>query len=104
MSADITAWCIDCQECQAAKITKQPKVRIQPIPVPAVRFTPIHVDIVGPLPTSAEGYQYLFTMVDWSTRWLEAVPLRSMDTKAWVDARVGTWVARFGVPSTLTSD
>jgi len=68
MSADITAWCRDCQAWQAAKITKQLRVKIQPIPVPAVRFTHVHVDIVGPLPTLAEGYQYLFTMVDRSTR------------------------------------
>jgi len=104
MSTDITAWCRDCQACQAAKITKQPRARIQPIPVPAVRFTHVHVDIVGPLSTLAEGYQYLFTMVDRSTRWLEAVPLCSMDTATSVDALVGTWVAHFGVPSTLTSD
>jgi hypothetical protein len=104
MSTDITAWCRDCQACQAAKIAKQPKVKIQPIPVPAVRFTHVQVDIVGRLPTSAEGYQNLFTMVDRSTRWLEAVPLRSMDTTTCLDALLGTWVARFGVPSTLTSD
>ncbi|MFO0004092.1 MAG: hypothetical protein ACK559_23470, partial [bacterium] len=48
---------------------------VQPIPIPERRFTHVHVDLVGPLPTSAEGFKYLFTMVDRSSRWLEATPL-----------------------------
>ncbi len=42
---------------------------VQPIPVPAARFTHMHVDLVGLLPTSAEGYHYQFIiMVDRSNR------------------------------------
>jgi transposase InsO family protein len=82
----------------------QPPAAVQPIPVTAVRFTHIHVDLVGPLPTSADGYMYLFTIIDRSTHWLEAIPLRSMDTAACVDALITGWVARFGVPSVIMSD
>ena len=64
----------------------------------------MHVDIVGPLPTSAEGFSYLFTMVDRSTRWLEAVPIKSITAQQCVDTFIGTWVARYGVPATITSD
>jgi transposase InsO family protein len=104
MSSDINAWCRECTACHRAKVTRQPPAAVQPIPVPAVRFTHIHVDLVGPLPTSADGYVYLFTIIDRSTRWLEAIPLRSMDTAACVDALITGWVARFGVPSVITSD
>ena len=64
----------------------------------------MHVDIVGPLPTSAEGFSYLFTMVDRSTRWLETVPIKSITAQQCVDTFIGTWVARYGVPATITSD
>ena len=37
--------------------------------------------------------QHLLTMLDWSTRWPEAVLLRET-----------TWVARYGVPANITSD
>jgi transposase InsO family protein len=42
--------------------------------------------------------------VDRTTRWIEAVPLKAMTADTCVAAFVGTWVARFGVPATLTSD
>jgi transposase InsO family protein len=104
MASDAAAWCRDCQHCARAKTTSQYTAPVQPIPVPATRFSHVHVDLVGPLPVSSEGYQYLFTIVDRTTRWLEAVPLRTMTADSCVAAFVGTWVSRFGVPATLTSD
>ena len=68
MKSDINAWVKDCQACARAKFTRQPAVTIQPIPVPKQRFSHIHLDLVGPLPISKEGYQYLFTMVDRTSR------------------------------------
>jgi transposase InsO family protein len=104
MNSDIAAWCKDCQDCHRAKVSPQPAAAVQPIPVPHRRFSHVHLDLVGPLPPSSSGHQYLFTMIDLTTRGLEAVPLRSMDAAACVDALVRTWVARFGVPACITSD
>jgi transposase InsO family protein len=104
LSADVSAWCRDCQACQRAKVTKQPRAPLQPIDVPVHRFTHVHVDIVGPLPVSSTGFSHVFTMIDRSTRWVEVVPLTSTTTSACVDALITCWVARFGVPSLLTSD
>ena len=39
------------------------------------RFSHIHVDLVGPLPAS-KGFTYLFTIMDRTSRWPEAIPLR----------------------------
>ena len=59
---------------------------------------------MGPLPVSATGHSHIFTMIDRSTRWVEAVPLISTSTAACVEALLSTWVSRFGVPALLTSD
>ena len=104
MNSDITAWCRDCQECQRAKVTSQHKAAVTPIPVPRRRFSHIHVDLVGPLPNSAAGFAYLFTMIDRSTRWLEAVPLQETTAAVCADALISGWVSRFGVPAYITLD
>ena len=58
---------------------------IQPIPILRRRFTHIHVDLVGLL-LSSNGYTHLLTVIDWSTRWSEAIPLSAMSTKDCVNA------------------
>ena len=62
----------------------------------------IHVDILGPLPSS-EGYRYLLTIIDRNTRWPEAIPLRQQTADACTSGLI-SWVSRFGVPETIVSD
>jgi len=104
LAADVTAFCRSCLPCQRAKVTRQPAAPVQPIDIPGRRFSHIHVDLVGPLPTSKEGFSYLLTVMDRSTRWLEAVPLASVTAQSTADALVSTWISRFGVPEQVTSD
>jgi hypothetical protein len=73
------------------------------IPVPVRRFSHLHVDLVGPLPRSS-GFSYLFTVVDRTTRWPEAVPLASTTAADCAAALLQGWIQRFGVPDTITSD
>jgi hypothetical protein len=61
------------------KVTTQPAAIVDPIPVPRNRCSNIHLDFVGPLSVSAMGYTYLFTAIDRSTRWLEAVPGKNIE-------------------------
>jgi transposase InsO family protein len=53
------------------------------------------VDLVGPLPAS-KGFTYLFTIIDRTSRWPEAVDC--------ANALFQGWVSRFGVPAVITSD
>ncbi len=59
MSSDIYSWCKDGQHCARGKASAQPAAPIQPLTVPERRFTHVHVDIGGPLPTSAEVSPHL---------------------------------------------
>ena len=67
------------------------------------RFAHVHVDLVGPLPAS-KGHTHLLTVIDRFTRWPEAIPLAQTDTASIGRAFALHWVARFGVPSDITSD
>ena len=61
------------------------------------------MDLVGPLPPS-HGFTYLFTMVDRTTRWPEAVPLSSTTAPDLARAFIAVWVSRYGTPADLSSD
>ncbi len=104
MQKDIAAWCRDCVACQRAKVTKQPPVSVQPIPIPTRRFSHVHVDLVGPLPVSEDGFIYIMTMVDRTSRRLEAVLLKEISTASCICAFLDSWVVRFGVQETITTD
>jgi len=77
---------------------------VEKMAIPGARFSHVHVDIVGPISPSRDGYTHLLTIIDRSTRWPEAVLLKETTTEAVLDAFVATWVARFGVPAIITTD
>jgi cleavage and polyadenylation specificity factor subunit 1 len=104
LAKDVKSWCEDCQSCQRGKMTRQPAAPVEAIPIPKKRFSHVHVDLVGPLPADKKGSRYLLTMIDRSTRWLEATPLGDIEAATVADTFTRDWVARFGVPSTVTSD
>ena len=103
LAKEVTAWARACLHCQRAKVHRHVQVPPQHIPVPTRRFSHIHVDLVGPLPSS-QGYTYLFTIIDRTSRWPEAVPLKNITTSDCAHALFQGWVSRFGVPAVLTSD
>ena len=104
MAAIITAWCRDCQGCARGKIHKHVHTPVQAFATPSRRFAHLHVDLVGPLPASQEGYTHIFTVIDRTTRWPEAILLRSTTAVDCAEALTSGWIARFGVPDIITSD
>ncbi|XP_023341697.1 uncharacterized protein LOC111711545 [Eurytemora carolleeae] len=103
MSRDVGLWAKSCIPCQKSKISTHIHSTVPSIPVPIRRFSHVHVDIVGPLPSS-QGLSYLLTMIDRTTRWPEVVRLSSISAESCVCAFISTWISRFGVPAVLTSD
>ncbi len=95
---DVNRWCRECQACNRGKVSSKKKSSPTPIAVPTRRFSHVHVDLVGPLPPSATGHTYLFTMIDRHTRWIEAVPIPNMEASTCADAFIAGWVSWFGVP------
>jgi Integrase core domain len=103
LGADVNKWSSSCITCQQSKVLKHVKLQPEHVPVPVRRFTHVHVDVVGLLPLSS-GFLYAFTMADRATRWVEVAPLASITAQECAQAFIRTWVARYGVPSQLTSD
>ena len=100
---DIRKWARTCLECQRCKVHKHTKVPLGTFTSPDARFSHVHIDLVGPLPTS-EGNTYLLTCVDRYTRWPEAIPIPDITADTVARTFVARWVAVFGAPTTLTTD
>jgi hypothetical protein len=103
MAKPITLMVRACLFCQRGKVHKHVHLQPAEIPVPHRRFAHIHGDLVGPLPPS-RGHTYLFTIIDRTSRWPEAIPLQSITAADCARALFASWVSRFGVPATITSD
>ena len=103
LKKDVRAWADTCVACQRAKVHRHTKAPLEQFLVPERRFDHVNVDLVGPLPSS-QGFAYLLTMVDRTTRWPEAVPLSSTAAADIARAFIATWVCRFGTPSDISSD
>ena len=103
MRRDVLKWARQCEACALSKITRHTKPPIQPIPVPEMRFSHVHVDIVGPFSLD-QGYRYLLTVVDRTTRWPEAIPIADITADTVLQAFLSGWIARFGIAETVTTD
>ncbi|RDX86167.1 Gag-Pol polyprotein, partial [Mucuna pruriens] len=61
------------------------------------------IDFVGPFPVS-NGYSYILLVVDYISRWVEAVATKTNDAKVVVDFLKSIIFYRFGVSKALISD
>ena len=105
VQADVIRFCRSCDICQRTT----PKGRISKIPLgqmPLIDtpFQRVAIDIVGPIqPISENGNRYILTLVDYATRYPEAVPLRSIETTRVAEAMVNIFT-RVGIPKEILTD
>ncbi|VDM05907.1 unnamed protein product [Schistocephalus solidus] len=64
----------------------------------------VGLDIIGTLPISVHGYEYILVMVDYFTKWTEAKPLLPQNAASVANAINRTWISHWGSPLSLNSD
>ena len=102
---DIVRYCKSCDTCQRVSAKGRVKpVPLQKMPVITVPFERIAIDLMGPFsPPSAEGHRYVLTIIDYATRYPEAIPLKTIDSITIAEALI-TVFARVGIPKEILSD
>ena len=103
LANDVRDWCKFCLQCQGGKVLHLVHIRPEKFPVPFRRSAHVHVDLVGPL-HSSHGFTYLFTCINRSTRWPEAIPLTGVSVAEYASSMFHRWISRFGIPAVITSD
>ena len=87
MDTDI-GQCVQC--CHSCQISKTPKPLkpgiLTEFPLMPEPWDTIHIDHVGPLPKTKEGYNYILTLIDRGTNFVMAVPVK--DVRAVTQARI----------------
>ena len=102
---DVTSYVNTCHTCQVVGKPNQciPPYPLQPIKVPTEPFTKIIIDIVGPLPKTKKGNQYILTIMDPTTRYPEAFPLKNITSRTIV-SKLTTFFTTFGIPQEIQSN
>ncbi|KAL0153953.1 hypothetical protein M9458_050710 [Cirrhinus mrigala] len=101
----VTKFCKSCHVCQIASKPNQkiPPAPLCPIPVVNDPFDRLIIDCVGPLPKGKAGHQYILTIMCAATRFVEAIPLRTLRAKVVVKELL-KFCTTFGLPRIIQSD
>ena len=102
---DIRMFCQSCDICQrTVNKGSEKKAQVQSVPWVHLPFDKVAIDLIGPLyPVTNLGKRYILTLVDYATRYPEAVPLEKIVTETIAEALMGIF-SRVGFPREILSD
>ena len=81
MRRDIVNYVRTCDVCQKRE-RKRGEAPLEPIKKPSTPFYHIGIDVMGPLPRSWTGKQYVIVAIDHFTKWVEAQSLETADAQS----------------------
>ncbi|GBM06341.1 hypothetical protein AVEN_121383-1 [Araneus ventricosus] len=62
------------------------------------------LDILGPAPGTTKGNRYVLVLMDYSTKWPEAIPISDQEASTVAEELVRSWISCYDVPMILHSD
>ncbi|XP_053388947.1 uncharacterized protein LOC123538510 [Mercenaria mercenaria] len=102
--SDVTRFCRSCDICQ--RTIPKGRVRRVPLGKTTIIDEPFHrvaVDLIGPIILASEsGNRYILTIVDYATRYPEAIALSRIDTERVAEVMLVVF-SRVGFPSEVLS-
>ena len=105
MHQDVPSFCRSCDVCQKTVIKGYiPRTPLGEMPLIDLPFKRVAIDLVGPItPASEKEHRYILTLVDYATRYSEAVPIKNRATETVAEALLGMY-SRVCVPEEVLRD
>lgn len=105
MKKDIEKFVSECSICEKIKVTKYTQVPREITSIGTKAFDEVYTDFIGPIePASCEGHRYIFTATCSLTKFLIAVPTKSMDAETTANCIMENIILRYNRPTKLISD
>ena len=105
LKSDVQKFIQQCLQCQLKKLvrvkTKQPMVITD---TPGSSFDKVAMDIVGPLPKTENGNEYILTLQDQLTKFSMGIPLPNQTSETIAEAFVDRFICTFGAPKAILTD
>lgn len=99
----VERFCKSCPECQRASPRPHLRAPLQSMPIIEIPFERVAMDLIGPLNKSARGHEYVLVILDYATRYPEAIPLRNMASKTIAKELIQVF-SRVGIPKEILTD
>jgi len=104
MYSTVLQYVASCELCQRTKTSPhRKKAPLKPLEV-VEPFGRVHMDFVGPLPQTTEGYRHILIVVDSTTLYVEAFPTKSTTAEEVAEILYKEIIARYGVMRELLTD
>jgi len=104
MSKDVKYWCANCDKGASRKSPNKlakASLKVYNVGAPMERWA---IDVLRPLPKSNGGNIYLLVVVDYFSKWIDAIPMKNQKATTIARKFVDRIVSIFGVPMQLHSD
>ena len=104
MYSDIQAYVKSCLECQRSKMDKHARQPpLHPIPPEEAPFDRIHMDFLGPLKETKEGYKYI-VIIDSFSKFPEAFPTFTQEAMEVAKILYNGIICWYGAPRSILTD
>ena len=104
LAMDVFGWVAACPTCAKNRLMgtqRKAFMRLFPATKP---FPALAIDLLGILPRTPKGDEYILVICDRFTKVTRAVPLRDITALNVLSAFLDTWVASYGIPDSVLSD
>src|SRR2546425_11500408 len=89
---------------EKARVTKLDRVPNKHVQHSNTPFEHVSIDLIGPLESkSSSGHKYIICLIDSASRWVEALPLKTLIANEACDALL-LMFTRIDIPRILVSD